>query len=145
MENGGYAAISDKRELGYIRNNEVPSLAHSPDRIRAKKTTDTKLRSWRVLRARGERPRGGRTADERDELAPVHSITSSARSRNDSGIVSPSAMARSRLGRRSELEPVNLSFTLRPRTTCATDLGMGQSERLGPGELAPPNAIPALR
>ena len=41
---------------------------------------------------------------------------------------------KSRLGRRSELEPVNLSFTLRPRTTCATDLGMGQSERLGPGE-----------
>jgi len=32
-----------------------------------------------LLRARRERPRGRRAADERDELAPSHSITSSAR------------------------------------------------------------------
>jgi len=36
-------------------------------------------------------------ADERDELAPVHSITSSARKRKDSGIVNPSAFAVLRL------------------------------------------------
>jgi hypothetical protein len=34
-----------------------------------------------------QRPPGRRATDERDELAPFHSITSSARSRNDSGIV----------------------------------------------------------
>jgi hypothetical protein len=33
----------------------------------------------RLLRARHERPRRRRTADERDELAAFHSITSSAR------------------------------------------------------------------
>src|SRR6516162_4239711 len=38
-----------------------------------------------LLRPRRERPRC-RTAEKRDELAPVHSITSSARSRNGSGI-----------------------------------------------------------
>jgi hypothetical protein len=35
-------------------------------------------RRKRLLRARRERPRGHRTADERDELAPSHSIPSSA-------------------------------------------------------------------
>ena len=33
----------------------------------------------RLLRARRERPRGRRAAEQRDELAPSHSITSSAR------------------------------------------------------------------
>src|SRR5262249_44415963 len=46
-----------------------------------------------LLRARRERPRGCRPADERDELAPLHSITSSARARKDSGIVRPTAFA----------------------------------------------------
>src|SRR5262249_8110160 len=35
-------------------------------------------RHRRLLRARHERPRGGGAAEERDELAPPHSITSSA-------------------------------------------------------------------
>src|SRR5262249_114854 len=42
-------------------------------------------RHRRLLRARRERPRGG-TAEKRDEVAPVHSITSSARTRSVSGI-----------------------------------------------------------
>mgnify|MGYP003694463923 CR=1 FL=1 len=33
----------------------------------------------RLLRARRERPRSRRAAEQRDELAPLHSITSSAR------------------------------------------------------------------
>src|SRR5262249_45081742 len=33
-----------------------------------------------------ERPRSGRAAEKRNELAALHSITSSARSRNDTGI-----------------------------------------------------------
>src|SRR5262245_29289132 len=40
----------------------------------------------RPLRACRERPHT-RTAEQRDELAPLHSITSSARARKDSGIV----------------------------------------------------------
>src|SRR5215469_5114078 len=57
----------------------------------------------RLLRARRERPSGYRAAEQRDELAASHSITSSARSRNDSGIVRPSAFAVVRLMRRSNL------------------------------------------
>jgi hypothetical protein len=51
-----------------------------------------------LLRARGEWP-GSRAAEKRDELAPVHSITSSASSRNASGIDSPNALAVLRLTR----------------------------------------------
>src|SRR5262249_19195001 len=50
----------------------------------------------RLLRARGKRPRRERprhrTTGQRDELAALHSITSSARSRNDSGIVRPTTL-----------------------------------------------------
>src|SRR5262249_53400827 len=56
-----------------------------------------------LLRARRERPRGRRAAQERDKCAPVHSITSSARSRNDSGIDRPSTLAVVRLMMRSNL------------------------------------------
>src|SRR6516165_7881038 len=60
----------------------------------------------RLLRARCERPRC-RAAEKRDELAPLHlrdhSITSSARSRTASGILSPSALAVVRLMTKSNL------------------------------------------
>src|SRR6516165_10166578 len=50
-----------------------------------------------LLRARRERPRGCRAAEQRDEGAPFHlrghSMTSSARASNLSGIVKPSAFA----------------------------------------------------
>src|SRR5262245_36262273 len=46
-----------------------------------------------LLRARRERPRGRRAAEQRDELAPPHSITSSASASNLSGIWTPSAFA----------------------------------------------------
>src|SRR5262249_53098261 len=49
-----------------------------------------------LLRPRRERPRG-RAAEERDELAPFHSITSSASASNLSGISRPSALAVLRL------------------------------------------------
>ena len=39
----------------------------------------------RLLRPRRKRPRCSRTAEKRDELAPPHSITSSARGRSDVG------------------------------------------------------------
>jgi hypothetical protein len=41
-----------------------------------------------LLRPRRERPRGGRAADQRDEFAPFHSITSSARLSSARAVVS---------------------------------------------------------
>src|SRR5262245_10393214 len=57
----------------------------------------------RPLRACRERPRGRRAADERDELAPLHSITSSAWASNVGGTSRPSAFAVTRLMTRSNL------------------------------------------
>src|SRR5580704_10137936 len=50
-------------------------------------------RQRRLLRAGGERPRGYRAAKERDELAPSHSITSSARDAKVGDIDKPIAFA----------------------------------------------------
>jgi hypothetical protein len=50
-----------------------------------------------LLRPRRERPRGSRTAKERDKLAAIHSITLSARNSIDSEIESPMAFAAFRL------------------------------------------------
>src|SRR5262249_1255060 len=46
-----------------------------------------------LLRARRKRPRRGRAAEQRDEHAPSHSITSSARPTSGSGTLRPSALA----------------------------------------------------
>jgi hypothetical protein len=46
-----------------------------------------------LLRARRERPRRGHAAEQRDEVAPFHSITSSARPDSGSGTVMPSVLA----------------------------------------------------
>src|SRR5262245_60801534 len=54
-------------------------------------------RHRRLLRARREWPRGRRAAEQRDEFAAPHSITSSAVCRNGSGTVRPSAFAVLRL------------------------------------------------
>src|SRR5262249_40022269 len=51
----------------------------------------------RLLRARRERPRRRRTAEQRDEFAALHSITSSASASILSGTVRPSAFAVLRL------------------------------------------------
>src|SRR6516162_5726246 len=50
-----------------------------------------------LLRAHRERPRGSRAAEQRHELAPLHSITSSARASTAGGISRPSAFAVLRL------------------------------------------------
>src|SRR5262249_2584796 len=54
-------------------------------------------RHRRLLRPRRERPRSQRAAEKRDELAPLHSITSSARASSVGGISRPSAFAVLRL------------------------------------------------
>src|SRR5262245_50686246 len=51
----------------------------------------------RPLRARRERARGCRAAEQRDECAAVHSITSSASASSRSGTFRPSALAVLRL------------------------------------------------
>ena len=58
--------------------------------------TDTWDRAL-LLRPRCERPRSRRSAEQRDELAPLHSITSSARASSDGGTSRPSAFAVLRL------------------------------------------------
>src|SRR5262249_19967182 len=74
-----------------------------------------------LLRPRRERPRR-RAAEERDEVAPFHSITSSARARNDSGTARPMALAVLRLttswnvvgyctGRSGDLAPRSMRST----------------------------------
>ena len=51
----------------------------------------------RLLRVRRKRPSDGRAAEQRDELAPLHSMTSSARPSSGIGTVRPSALAVLRL------------------------------------------------
>src|SRR6516225_2859011 len=62
-------------------------------------------RHRRLLRARRERPRGRRAAEQRDELAPLHSITSSARASKIGEISKPKALAVLRLITNSNLVP----------------------------------------
>src|SRR5262245_56308312 len=57
----------------------------------------------RLLRTRCERPRCRCAAEKRDELAPHHSITSSASASGFSGMVTPSALAIVRLMTKSNL------------------------------------------
>ena len=82
----------------------------------------TRLHAVRLLRARGERPRDRRAAEKRDELAPPHSITSSARASSVGGTSRPSALAVLRLitssilGRRLHRQSAGFS-PLRMRST----------------------------
>src|SRR5262249_14489598 len=73
----GGRPLAPRRRRARAQKSDCPQLAH-------------------LLRPRRERPRG-RAAEKRDELAPLHSITSSASSTNESGIVSPIPLAALRL------------------------------------------------
>src|SRR5262249_51220994 len=75
-----------------------------------------------LLRARCEWQRGRRAAEQGDERAPFHSITSSARSRNEFGIVRPSALAVVRLMTSSNLVgcSTGMSPGLAPRRILST-------------------------
>src|SRR5262249_46834458 len=56
-------------------------------------SADKYHRHPRLLRHCLDRPRGSRAAEQRDELAARHSITSSATLSNDDGTVRPSILA----------------------------------------------------
>src|SRR5215469_2372790 len=57
----------------------------------------------RPLGARGKRPRGYRTSNSLDELAPPHSIASSAVASSSGGMLRPNALAVLRLMTNSNL------------------------------------------
>src|SRR5262249_27381906 len=63
----------------------------------ARAIEDTDHRHRRLLRAHREGPRRRRAAEQRDELASLHSITSSARARSVGGTSRPSVLAVFRL------------------------------------------------
>src|SRR5262249_40661373 len=65
------------------------------------------LHSLELLRARGERQRRRRAAEQRDELAFFHSITWSARASSVGGTSRPSALAVLRLMASSKLVGCN--------------------------------------
>src|SRR5262249_44199115 len=62
-------------------------------RVRRSGVKEPNHRHCRLLRPRRERPRGSRAAEQRDELAALHSITSSASASSLGGISRPSALA----------------------------------------------------
>src|SRR5262249_46770356 len=74
-----------------------------------------------LLRVRRERPRGS-GADQRDELAPPHSITSSARASSVAGTSSPSACAVIKLTTSSNFVgcSTGISLGLAPRSILST-------------------------
>src|SRR5262249_36501809 len=99
-------------------------------------------RSRRLLRARGERPDGSRAAEQGDERATFHSITSSARASSVGGISRPMAFAALRLivssnfvgcsiGRSVGLAPCKIRLTYQaPR--------LNKSDRDVPYDIRPP-------
>jgi hypothetical protein len=74
------------------------------------------------LRSHRKRPRRHRAADKRDELAPIHSTTSSARKRIDVGNTIPKLFAVFRLMTSSNFvgNSAGSSAGLAPRSTLAT-------------------------
>ena len=94
-------AILDRHVLALDKAGLLQALAECAQAIRERVgrcgVEEPDHRHRRLLRARRERPRRRRAAEQRDELAAFHSITSSARSRNASGSLRPSALATVRL------------------------------------------------
>src|SRR5262249_25456939 len=122
-------------------------LALDCRRARAKVPDGRQL--TRLLRARRQRPRR-RCADKRDELAPLHSITSSARPSNGRGIVRPSAFAIFRLtaisifvacstGRSAAFSPLRMRPELKPTLRYAPAISLSVAhETARRNELAVP-------
>ena len=83
-----------KSWCGYKRwSNWMLRPSVQPSCCRAARNDSDAPHPLALLRARRERPRGCRAAEQRDEVAALHSITSSASASNLSGISTPSALA----------------------------------------------------
>src|SRR5262249_44292837 len=97
------AELSQLIEHGRISGAHI--TAHAGILRIGTKDPDAHL-SIRLLCSRRDRPckrRCRRAAEQHDELTPIHSMTSSASNRNDSGITRPSAFAVLRLTRKAKL------------------------------------------
>src|SRR4029077_16831895 len=76
-------AVFDRHVLPLNKAGSLETLAELSRVVRTfplrrQNVHEANSRHHGLLRARGDRPRTGRAAEQRDELAPVHSITSSA-------------------------------------------------------------------
>src|SRR5215831_12801752 len=89
-------AILDRHILAFdvpAFANALPECGHKTCSVGGRRAAEEPdYRHRRLLRARRERPRG-RAAEQRDEIAPLHSITSSARASSVGGTSRPSALA----------------------------------------------------
>src|SRR5205807_594314 len=94
-------ATFDPAKVAQPLHKSSGPLASARPRGRAQEPDGGQLS--RLLRARRERPSSRRAAEQRDELAPIHSITSSARASSVDGKSRPSALAVTRLTTNSNL------------------------------------------
>src|SRR5215831_8962377 len=90
-----FGAITARSSAGRRGAEEVAALQGQIQALQIE--LENPSHALALLRPRRERPRNRRTAEQREELAPLHSITSSARASNVGGISRPSALAVSRL------------------------------------------------
>src|SRR5262249_10163948 len=119
-------SIFDRQVATFDIADFAQSLMEStqPGRITVGRCALEKTDRWHrsLLRPGRERPHGRRAAKNRDELAPFHSITSSAMASSLSGIWRPSALAVLRLTARSNLvgNATGKSAGLRPLRILST-------------------------
>src|SRR5262249_27953152 len=92
-------AIFDRDAAAFDIADFLESLSKSADLsiIELTAAQQANQRHRRLLRARRERPRCRRASEQRYEIAPLHSITSSARASSVGGTSRPSALAVFRL------------------------------------------------
>src|SRR5262249_17138367 len=95
------SATFDPAELAQAPHESSDPITQGRSRTGAEEADGGEL-CW-LLRPRRERPRRNRAAEERDELAPLHSITSSARASSVGGMLRRSAFAVARLTMSSTL------------------------------------------
>ena len=100
-------AIFDRQVLAFDVSGFFQALAERGGIWREIATSrameESDCRHRRLLRQHSERPVRSHPAEKRDELAPPHSITSSAVASSDGGTVRPSPLAVLRLMTRSYL------------------------------------------
>src|SRR5215510_107442 len=100
-------AVVDHDVLTLDKASFVQSMANNGDRMRIGSgrtaAEESNHRQPTLLRARPERPCSRRAAEQRDEISPPHSITSSAARSSVAGTVRPSARAVTKLITRSNL------------------------------------------
>src|SRR5262249_59457628 len=133
----------DKASLGETLTERCQIVRRHPGRP-AVENPDHRHR--RLLRPCRERPGGRRTAEQRDEVAPVaHSITSSARPSSVGGMVRPIALAVVKLMASSNLVgcSTEISPGFAPRKILSTNSAARRNwaSMLGPYDTRPPASI----